>query len=41
MVRTDGEGKLQFDDVLVRVAGDAQLVLSEALRHSVLQLVHD
>jgi glycerol-3-phosphate O-acyltransferase len=41
VVRTDTDGKLLFDEVLVRVAGDAQLVLSEALRHSVLQLVHD
>lgn len=41
VLRTDADGKLVFDEVLVRVAEDAQLVLSEALRHSVLQLVHD
>jgi len=41
VVRSNGDGKIEFDDVLIRVAGDAQLVLSEALRHSVLQLVHD
>jgi glycerol-3-phosphate O-acyltransferase len=41
VIRTEGEGRLVYDEVLVRVAGDAQLVLSEALRHSVLQLVHD
>jgi glycerol-3-phosphate O-acyltransferase len=41
VVRSDGEGRLAYDEVLVRVAGDAQLVLSEALRHSVLQVIHD
>ncbi len=41
VVRSDAEGKLVFDEVLERVAADGQLVLSEALRHSVLQLVHD
>ena len=29
-----------FDEVLERVAEDAQLVLSEQLRHSILQVVH-
>jgi hypothetical protein len=29
-----------FDAVLERVAEDAQLVLSEQLRHSILQVVH-
>jgi glycerol-3-phosphate O-acyltransferase len=31
-------GKLEFDEVLVRVAADAQLVLSEQIRHSILQV---
>ena len=40
VIRGDAEGRLVFDDVLERVAGDAQLVLSEQLRHSILQVVH-
>ena len=32
--------KLVFDEVLERIASDAQLVLSEQLRHSILQVVH-
>jgi glycerol-3-phosphate O-acyltransferase len=40
VIRADGEGKLVFDDVLERIASDAQLVLSEQLRHSILQIVH-
>ncbi|MEO7773302.1 MAG: glycerol-3-phosphate 1-O-acyltransferase PlsB [Steroidobacteraceae bacterium] len=40
VLRLDGEGKLAFDDVLMRIASDAQLVLSEALRHSILQITH-
>lgn len=31
-------GKLEFDEVLMRVAADAQLVLSEQIRHSILQV---
>ena len=31
-------GNLEFDEVLVRVAADAQLVLSEQIRHSILQV---
>jgi glycerol-3-phosphate O-acyltransferase len=31
-------GRLEFDEVLVRVAADAQLVLSEQIRHSILQV---
>jgi glycerol-3-phosphate O-acyltransferase len=31
-------GTLEFDEVLVRVAADAQLVLSEQIRHSILQV---
>ncbi len=41
VLRTDGEGRLLYDEVLERVASDAQLVLSSVLRHSVLQLTHD
>jgi glycerol-3-phosphate O-acyltransferase len=31
-------GNLEFDEVLARVAADAQLVLSEQIRHSILQV---
>ena len=31
-------GNLEFDEVLIRVAADAQLVLSEQIRHSILQV---
>jgi glycerol-3-phosphate O-acyltransferase len=31
-------GNLEFDEVLMRVAADAQLVLSEQIRHSILQV---
>jgi len=40
VIRADAEGRLVFDDVLPRIAADAQLVLSEALRHSILQVTH-
>jgi len=40
VVRTGESGRLLFDDVLVRVAADAQLVLSEQIRHSILQVTH-
>ncbi len=40
VIRPDGEGRLVFDGVLESVAEDAQLVLSEQLRHSVLQVLH-
>jgi glycerol-3-phosphate O-acyltransferase len=40
VIRTDGEGKLAFDEVLERVAKDAELVLSEQIRHSILQVTH-
>lgn len=33
-------GKLRFDEVLERVAVDAEFVLSEQLRHSILQVTH-
>ncbi|HEX4051658.1 MAG TPA: glycerol-3-phosphate 1-O-acyltransferase PlsB [Steroidobacteraceae bacterium] len=40
VLRLDEAGCLQFDEVLIRVAADAQLVLSEQLRHSILQVTH-
>ena len=40
VVRTDEAGRLLFDEVLIRVAADAQLVLSEQIRHSILQVTH-
>ncbi len=40
VVSIDASGNLQFDDVLIRVAADAQLVLSEQMRHSILQVTH-
>jgi glycerol-3-phosphate O-acyltransferase len=40
VVRVDAAGMLAFDDILVRVAADAQLVLSEPIRHSILQVTH-
>lgn len=38
VVRVRENGNLEFDDVLLRVAQDAQFVLSEQLRHSILQV---
>jgi glycerol-3-phosphate O-acyltransferase len=38
VIRSGAGGNLEFDEVLVRVAADAQLVLSEQIRHSVLQV---
>jgi glycerol-3-phosphate O-acyltransferase len=38
VLRAGEGGKLEFDEVLVRVAADAQLVLSEQIRHSILQV---
>ena len=40
VVRSGEGGKLEFDEVLIRVAQDAQFVLSEQLRHSILQVMH-
>lgn len=40
VVRVSAGGKLEFDEVLLRVAQDAQFVLSEQLRHSILQVTH-
>jgi hypothetical protein len=40
VVRLSSGGKLEFDEVLMRVAADAQFVLSEQIRHSILQVTH-
>jgi glycerol-3-phosphate O-acyltransferase len=40
VVRANESGRLLFDEVLIRVAADAQLVLSEQIRHSILQVTH-
>jgi glycerol-3-phosphate O-acyltransferase len=40
VVRVDDGGRLVFDETLIRVAADAQLVLSEQIRHSILQVTH-
>jgi glycerol-3-phosphate O-acyltransferase len=40
VVRSSAAGKLEFDEVLLRVAADAQFVLSEQIRHSILQVTH-
>ena len=40
VIRGNGTGTLEFDTVLLRVAEDAQFVLSEQIRHSILQVTH-
>jgi len=40
VIRAGEDGKLDFGEVLLRVAQDAQFVLSEQLRHSILQIMH-
>jgi glycerol-3-phosphate O-acyltransferase len=40
VIRVDEAGLLAFDEVLIRTAADAQLVLSEQIRHSILQVTH-
>jgi glycerol-3-phosphate O-acyltransferase len=40
VIRVSSAGKLEFDEVLMRVAADAQLVLNEQIRHSILQVTH-
>jgi glycerol-3-phosphate O-acyltransferase len=40
VVRICPAGKIEFDEVLVRVSDDAQLVLNEQIRHSILQVTH-
>ena len=38
VIRLSSGGKLEFDEVLMRVAADAQFVLSEQIRHSICRL---
>ncbi len=40
VVRVNRSGMLEFDEVLMHVAADAQFVLSEQIRHSILQVTH-
>jgi glycerol-3-phosphate O-acyltransferase len=40
VIRIGEGGKLSFDAVLAQVAQDAQLVLQEQIRHSILQVTH-
>lgn len=40
VIKVANGSKLQFDEVLMRVAADAQYVLSEQIRHSILQVTH-
>ena len=40
VLRTDEAGRLVFDSVLIEVARDAEIVLSEQIRHSILQVTH-
>src|SRR3954453_17761462 len=40
VIRLSGASRLEFDEVLMRVAADAQFVLSEQIRHSILQVTH-
>jgi glycerol-3-phosphate O-acyltransferase len=40
VIRIGEGGKLSFDEVLSQVAADAQLVLQEQIRHSILQVTH-
>jgi hypothetical protein len=38
VIRSDDAGRLLHDEVLQRVARDAEFVLSEQIRHSILQV---
>lgn len=40
VLRADAEGRLLFDEMVERIVDDARLVLSETLRHSILQVTH-
>ena len=40
VIRSGEGGKLAFDEVLERTVADAEFVLSEQLRHSILQVTH-
>jgi glycerol-3-phosphate O-acyltransferase len=41
VIRSSAAGKLEFNEVLLRVAADAQFVLSEQIRHSVMRFAQD
>jgi len=41
VIRSSACGRLEFGDVLLRVAADARFVLSEQIRHSVLRFAQD
>lgn len=38
VIRSDEAGRIVFDEVFLRVAADAEFVLSEQIRHSILQV---
>jgi len=40
VLQTNSDNRLRFNEVLLSVANDAQLVLSEQIRHSILQVTH-
>ncbi len=40
VLRIDAASRLLFDEVLIEVARDAEIVLSEQIRHSILQVTH-
>ena len=40
VVRSGSDGRLEFDEALEEVAVDARVVLSEQIRHSILQVTH-
>jgi glycerol-3-phosphate O-acyltransferase len=40
VLQTNSDNRLLFNEVLLSVANDAQLVLSEQIRHSILQVTH-
>jgi glycerol-3-phosphate O-acyltransferase len=40
VLQTSADNRLLFNEVLLNVANDAQLVLSEQIRHSILQVTH-
>jgi glycerol-3-phosphate O-acyltransferase len=40
VLRIDASNRLEFDGVLIEVAHDAEIVLSEQIRHSILQVTH-
>jgi glycerol-3-phosphate O-acyltransferase len=41
VIRLSPAARLEFDDILLRVAADAQFVLSEQIRHSVMRFAQD